>query len=106
MVGTLHSIPAFGKKADTGTREIIRGQIHPALFFVFNMTFISFVQSVLLFLMAAPTYAILLTAQIEPEATGADYGFAAVQLSLVISEWFSDQQQWGKSNDISSSHRR
>ena len=104
MVRGFQLHPSVWLKADTRTREIIRKQVHPVLFFVFNVTFISTIQSVLLFAMAAPTYAILLTSQIEPEATIADYGFAAVQVLLVISEWFSDQQQWGKSDDICPGH--
>ncbi|KAK8055467.1 Protein of unknown function (DUF1295) [Apiospora rasikravindrae] len=74
--------------------EIIRKQVHPALFFIFNVTFISFIQSVLLFMLAAPTYVILLTTQHEPDLTTADVVFTSVQLLLVLSEWFSDQQQW------------
>jgi len=82
--------------ADVRNREIIRKQVHPALFFIFNVTFISFIQSVLLFMLAAPTYIILLTTQHEPDLTAADKFFTSVQLLLVVSEWFSDQQQWGK----------
>ncbi|KAI1413706.1 DUF1295-domain-containing protein [Hypoxylon sp. FL1857] len=74
--------------------EIIRGKVPPALFFIFNVTFISFMQSVLLFLLAAPTYIILLTSSHEQEITAADIGFAAAELGLILSEWFSDQQQW------------
>ncbi|KAK6841395.1 hypothetical protein PG987_002255 [Apiospora arundinis] len=74
--------------------EIIRKQVHPALFFIFNATFISFIQSILLFMLAAPTYTILLTTQHEPDLTTADLVFTGVQLLLVVSEWFSDQQQW------------
>jgi steroid 5-alpha reductase family enzyme len=65
-------------------------------FFILNVTFISFIQSVLLFLIAAPTYAILLASQHEQEITLADMGFTALQLALVASEFISDQQQWGK----------
>ncbi|KAI5926575.1 hypothetical protein F4810DRAFT_545012 [Camillea tinctor] len=74
--------------------EIIRGRVHPALFFVFNVTFISFIQSILLFLLAAPTYVILLASEFEQGITTADLAFTAIQLGLVLSEWFSDQQQW------------
>jgi steroid 5-alpha reductase family enzyme len=76
-------------------REIVRKQAHPAAFFVLNVTFISFIQSVLLFLLAAPTYAILLASQHEPQITTADLGFTAVQIALVLTEFISDQQQWG-----------
>lgn len=77
-------------------REIVQKHIHPALFFLLNVTFISFIQSVLLFLIAAPTYAILLASQHEQQITLADLAFTAVQLGLVASEFVSDQQQWGK----------
>ncbi|KAI0180969.1 DUF1295-domain-containing protein [Hypoxylon sp. FL1284] len=74
--------------------SIIRQHVPSALFFIFNVTFISFIQSMLLFFLAAPTYIILLASNFEQDITAADVGFTAVQLSLVLSEWFSDQQQW------------
>jgi steroid 5-alpha reductase family enzyme len=66
-------------------------------FFILNITFISFIQSVLLFLLAAPTYALLLASQHEKEISAVDIMFTATQLGLVLTEWFSDQQQWGLS---------
>ncbi|KAI1170729.1 hypothetical protein F4777DRAFT_568185 [Nemania sp. FL0916] len=74
--------------------EIVRGACHPAIFFVFNATFISFIQSILLFLLAAPTYVVLLASNIEPKVGAADLLFTFTELALVVSEWFSDQQQW------------
>ncbi|KAI8634729.1 DUF1295-domain-containing protein [Xylariaceae sp. FL1651] len=74
--------------------EIIRGQCHPVIFFIFNATFISFIQSILLFLLAAPTYIILLASNIEPKIGTADMIFTVAEVALVVSEWFSDQQQW------------
>ncbi|KAI2470431.1 DUF1295-domain-containing protein [Annulohypoxylon bovei var. microspora] len=74
--------------------EIIRNRVHPALFFLLNVTFISFIQSILLFSLAAPTYVVLMTSNFEREITAADLGFAAAELGLILSEWFSDQQQW------------
>ncbi|KAI1374547.1 DUF1295-domain-containing protein [Hypoxylon crocopeplum] len=73
---------------------IVRSKVHPVLFFLFNVTFISFIQSILLFLLAAPTYIILLSSSFEREITAADLGFTALQLGLILSEWFGDQQQW------------
>ncbi|KAI1384578.1 DUF1295-domain-containing protein [Hypoxylon trugodes] len=73
---------------------IIRSKVHPVLFSLFNATFISFIQSILLFFLAAPTYIVLLASKFEHEATAVDLGFTAVELGLVLSEWFSDQQQW------------
>ncbi|CAJ2509998.1 Uu.00g058980.m01.CDS01 [Anthostomella pinea] len=74
--------------------EIVRAKVPAAAFFLLNVTFISFIQSILLYALAAPTYIILLATQFEPEISVADLGFAGVQLGLVVSEWFSDQQQW------------
>ncbi|KAF2972131.1 hypothetical protein GQX73_g1484 [Xylaria multiplex] len=51
-------------------------------------------RCVLLFLLAAPTYIILLASNIEPKVGLADLIFAGTELALVLSEWFSDQQQW------------
>ncbi|KAI1458332.1 DUF1295-domain-containing protein [Annulohypoxylon moriforme] len=73
---------------------IIRSKTHPALFFLLNITFISFIQSILLFLLAAPTYVILMTSNFEREITATDLCFTAAELGLILSEWFSDQQQW------------
>ncbi|KAI0386094.1 DUF1295-domain-containing protein [Hypomontagnella monticulosa] len=73
---------------------IIRRNVHPALFFVFNITFISFIQSILLFFLAAPTYIILVASTIEQDISAGDISFTAIQLALILSEWFSDQQQW------------
>lgn len=53
-------------------------------------------QSIILFLLAAPVYPILLTVQFRPDIGVSDVAFLAWELSLVTSEWFSDQQQWGK----------
>ncbi|KAI0143548.1 hypothetical protein GGR57DRAFT_495215 [Xylariaceae sp. FL1272] len=74
--------------------EIIRGYCHPVIFSIFNATFISFIQSILLFALAAPTYIVLLASKIEPKIGAADIFFTSVELALVLSEWFSDQQQW------------
>ncbi|KAI1340520.1 DUF1295-domain-containing protein [Xylariaceae sp. FL0016] len=78
--------------------EIIRGKVPAPLFFIFNVTFISFIQSILLFLLAAPTYIILLSSKFEQSITAADMAFASFQLALIVSEWFSDQQQWDYQN--------
>jgi steroid 5-alpha reductase family enzyme len=77
-------------------REIIKAAIPAWLFHLFNVTFISFIQSILLFLLAAPAYPLLLTSQIEGQITSADIAFVAVELGLILVEWFSDQQQWRK----------
>lgn len=89
------TLPCIVRTSNLSEREIIRGKCHPVIFFIFNATFISFIQSILLFLLAAPTYIILLASKIEPNVGTADLLFAGTQLALILSEWFSDQQQWG-----------
>ncbi|CAN8097254.1 unnamed protein product [Discula destructiva] len=74
--------------------EIIQKHVPVWAFKILNMTFISFMQSVILFLFAAPVYPIMLSAQFRPEVGASDLAFLAWQLGLVASEWFSDQQQW------------
>ncbi|KAI1432933.1 DUF1295-domain-containing protein [Xylaria sp. CBS 124048] len=74
--------------------EIVRAHCHPAIFFIFNVTFISFIQSILLFLLAAPTYVIMLASTFEPNIGVTDLLFTGLELGLVLSEWISDQQQW------------
>lgn len=54
-------------------------------------------QSILLFLLAAPVYPILLSTQFDPEIQGSDLVFVALDVGLVIFEVFADQQQWSKS---------
>jgi hypothetical protein len=66
------------------------------VFHIFNWTFISFIQSILLFLLATPVYPILLSTQFDPEIQASDIGFAALEIGLVVFEIFADQQQWSK----------
>ncbi len=65
-------------------------------FHLLNLTFISHYQSILLFLLAAPAYLLLLAPQFEKDLTVADAAFVAVGLGLLLVEWFSDQQMWGR----------
>ncbi|KJZ71796.1 hypothetical protein HIM_08816 [Hirsutella minnesotensis 3608] len=75
--------------------EIIKDKVPGPVFFVFNVTFISFIQSVLLFSFSCvPAYAILLSTRFEPNITAADVAYFSVELLLVFSEWVSDGQQW------------
>ncbi|KAK4146969.1 uncharacterized protein C8A04DRAFT_9298 [Dichotomopilus funicola] len=76
--------------------EIIRQYIPKFAFHVFNWTFISFIQSILLFLIAAPVYTILLASTIEPDLTSADIASVAIELALILTEYIADEQQWGK----------
>ncbi|KAK0711095.1 hypothetical protein B0H67DRAFT_493016 [Lasiosphaeris hirsuta] len=73
---------------------IIRKQVPKAVFHVFNWTFISFIQSVLLYLLAAPAYVLLLAAKFEPDVSDIDMFYVAVELGLVLTEYLADQQQW------------
>ena len=67
------------------------------MFHLLNLTFISFIQSVLLYLIAAPAYILLLASRFEPEVSPADFGAVGLQLWLIASEIWSDQTQWGES---------
>lgn len=75
-------------------REILRAKISPALFFVFNVVFISTIQSLLLFAITTPTYVILLAARSGETLSTADTIFVRVLMGLVLFEFFADQQQW------------
>lgn len=81
--------------ASTNTsREIVKAAIPKWLFHIFNLTFIAFFQSVLLYAIAAPTYTLLLTGTIERGLTFGDVVFAGTEIALVVFEYFADQQQW------------
>jgi len=73
---------------------IIRQHVPKIVFHIFNWTFISFIQSILLFLIAAPVYPILLATQFEPNVTSTDLSYVALELGFILTEWFADQQQW------------
>jgi hypothetical protein len=77
-------------------REVLRKYLSPALFFVFNVAFISLAQSVLLFLITTPTYVIIVAARFGEKMSTADVIFARVLMGLVLVECFADQQQWSK----------
>ncbi len=77
-------------------REILRKYLSPALFFVFNVSFISLAQSILLFLITTPAYVMVLAARLGEKMSTADVIFARVLMGLVLVEVFADQQQWSK----------
>ncbi|KAF4121178.1 Protein of unknown function (DUF1295) [Geosmithia morbida] len=65
------------------------------VWFIFNLAFISSIQTVLLFSISCiPAYAILLSTQFDEAITTADLSYFAIELVLVLSEWFSDGQMW------------
>lgn len=78
------------------SREIIQVHIPRWAFKLLNLTFISFMQSIILFGLAAPVYPILLSTQFRSEAGAPDLTFAAFELVLIAIEWVADQQQWGE----------
>jgi steroid 5-alpha reductase family enzyme len=76
-------------------RPIIRRNIPKWAFFIFNVTFISLIQSILLMAFsAAPAYTILLSSQFEKDITAADLAYFFIEFGLILSEWVSDGQQW------------
>lgn len=77
--------------------EVVRANVpNRFLFFIFNATFISLVQPLLLLLLTAPTYNFLLLAQLPAEQSFElpDLGFSRVAFFFLIIEFFADQQQW------------
>jgi steroid 5-alpha reductase family enzyme len=69
--------------------------MNPALFFLLNVTFISFAQNVLLCLITTPTYIMLLVSRINDTMDIVDILFARALMVLILIEFFADQQQWG-----------
>ncbi|QPH01421.1 hypothetical protein C2857_005621 [Epichloe festucae Fl1] len=79
--------------------EIVKSKFPGFFFFLFNVTFISTIQSILLFAISGvPAYAILLSSRFEPNPRAADYAYLVVLLGLVLTEWISDGQQWNYQN--------
>ncbi|KAK2737250.1 hypothetical protein FQN57_000417 [Myotisia sp. PD_48] len=77
--------------------QIVKSNINsPSLFFLLNVGFISFAQSILLFLVTAPTYIFILlgTAPDGPKYGIPDLFFSRLVFFFVIFEFFADQQQW------------
>ncbi|KAL8645225.1 MAG: hypothetical protein Q9210_006831, partial [Variospora velana] len=73
--------------------EILRKYINPPLFFIFNVLFISLVQSVLLFSVTMPTYILLLSSPIV-KADIPDIIFSQLLLGAIFLAFTADQQQW------------
>lgn len=84
--------------ADFKNREILKKweYMTPALFFVFNVVFISLAQSILLFLITTPTYVLVLASRFGNDMTSSDLVFSRALMGLVLVEFFADQQQWSK----------
>lgn len=79
-------------------RMIVKAKVNSVVWFVFNVVFISFFQSILLYLFSCvPAYVILLSSKFEPGIQAVDLAFFSVEILLVFSEWISDGQQWSRS---------
>jgi len=78
------------------SREVLRKKISPALFFVFNVVFISLAQNILLFLVSTPTYVMLLVSRFNGTMGTADIIFARILMGLILVEFLADQQQWSE----------
>ena len=80
--------------------EIVKNYTGPAVFFAFNVVFISLLQSHLLFWATMPYYVLLLTARLAsvsskmPTWGAADTIGAATMLTFIAISWIADQQQW------------
>lgn len=80
--------------------EIVKKTVGSALFFLFNVTFISLAQPILLFLITTPTYIMLLAGRLVtlskdvPAWEIGDSIATFVMLSCVVTTYIADQQQW------------
>lgn len=74
--------------------DVLKEYISPPLFFIFNVVFISLAQSILLFLVATPTYVLLLSTKSTPAWTTADVVFSRAWGFLVFLAFYADGQQW------------
>ncbi|KAJ7086037.1 hypothetical protein B0H15DRAFT_353673 [Mycena belliarum] len=71
---------------------VLRKQLHPILFQIVNLTFISAIQNVLLLLLGIPTY---FAATQSPQLLEIrDYGVIALSLLVLAIEFTSDNQQY------------
>lgn len=78
--------------------DVLKGKMNSTLFFLFNVAFISFAQSILLFLISTPSYVMLLASRFSEKMDTSDMIFARVLMGLVMVEFFADQQQWDYQN--------
>lgn len=74
---------------------ILREKINPALFFVFNVLFISLAQSILLMSITTPAYMLLLASKFTGNhLSTSDVVVSSAIVGCIVLEWFADQQQW------------
>jgi steroid 5-alpha reductase family enzyme len=77
-------------------RAVVKDYLGSAGFFVFNLTFVSVIQSILAFSITTPTYILVLAARLSDETDTTDIAFPCILVALVMVEWIADQQQWSK----------
>ncbi|KAJ6612252.1 hypothetical protein B0H10DRAFT_304223 [Mycena sp. CBHHK59/15] len=82
----------FSLKDEDYRWAVLRSQLHPVLFQITNLTFISAIQNVLLLLLGIPTY---VAATTPPQPLGAQDAVVAVLALLVLAvEFMADNQQF------------
>jgi len=74
--------------------QIVAKRVGALGMFVMNVTFISFIQSILLFLIASPAYILLLVSRVNTELTLPDIIFGSLIVTLLAIETVADHQQW------------
>eukprot|EP01126_Amoeba_proteus_P011821 TRINITY_DN14822_c0_g1_i1.p1 TRINITY_DN14822_c0_g1~~TRINITY_DN14822_c0_g1_i1.p1 ORF type:complete len:277 (-),score=21.94 TRINITY_DN14822_c0_g1_i1:272-1102(-) len=75
---------------------VLRQQMHPILFQVFNFVFIAFVQNILLYLLVAPTYIAMKVSEgdVPSPFNWKDLVVTFLWFFFFLGEIVSDQQQW------------
>lgn len=71
---------------------ILREKMHPALFFLFNLTFIATYQNILLYLIALPTYFVMKSP--SAEFTALDLAASCAFITFLSIETIADEQHF------------
>ncbi|CAN9380992.1 unnamed protein product [Alternaria alternata] len=75
--------------------NIVKDYVGGPGMFIFNVTFISLGQNILLWLITTPTYILLLANRLKGnDITSYDSLFGRSMVAIVVLEFFSDQAQW------------
>ncbi|KAJ7510289.1 DUF1295-domain-containing protein [Mycena galericulata] len=82
----------FSLKDEDYRWAVLRAQLHPVLFQITNLTFISGIQNVLLLLLGIPTY--VAATQPPQPLNSQDYAVIALSLLVLAIEFTSDNQQF------------
>ncbi|KAJ7650609.1 DUF1295-domain-containing protein [Roridomyces roridus] len=72
--------------------QVLRGQLHPVLFQITNLTFIAGIQNVLLLLLGVPAY--MAATQPYQPLNSKDYAVAALTVIVLVLEFTADNQQY------------